>query len=44
MADSDALLIVEDWISEHYFTTDADRERSAPGCWRVPSSGSPPTA
>ncbi len=26
MADSDALLIVEDWISEHYFTTDADRE------------------
>ena len=26
MADSDALLVVEDWISEHFFTTDARKE------------------
>src|SRR5699024_1434625 len=26
MATSDALLVVEDWISEHYFTTDARGE------------------
>lgn len=26
MADSDALIVVEDWISEHYFTTDARKE------------------
>ncbi|MDO5094279.1 MAG: hypothetical protein Q4D79_12855, partial [Propionibacteriaceae bacterium] len=26
MADSDALIVVEDFLSEHYFTTDADRE------------------
>lgn len=26
MADSDALLVVQDWISEHYFTTDSRKE------------------
>lgn len=26
MADSDALIVVGDWISEHYFTTDATKE------------------
>ncbi|MGJ3507073.1 class I SAM-dependent DNA methyltransferase, partial [Enemella sp. A6] len=26
MADSDALLVVEDWISEHFFTTDSRKE------------------
>lgn len=26
MADSDALVVVEDWISEHYFTSDAKNE------------------
>ncbi len=26
MATSDALRVVEDWISEHYFTTDAPKE------------------
>lgn len=26
MAESDALIVVEDWISEHYFTTDSTKE------------------
>ena len=26
MATSDALIVGEDWISEHYFTTDATKE------------------
>lgn len=26
MAASDALVVVEDWISEHYFTSDATKE------------------
>lgn len=30
MAGSDALVVVEDWISEHFFTTHATKEPSAP--------------
>ena len=26
MPSSDALIVVEDWISEHFFTTDARKE------------------
>ena len=41
MAVSDAIVVGEDWISEHYFTTDAQASRSRPRCSSAARSGTP---